>query len=69
MRPYERVLGFTLEHRLALGVFSVLLIAGSYVCYQSLGSDLLPSMDEGGAVLDYIMPAGSSLAHVCASAS
>ena len=29
---------------------------------SSLGSDLLPEMDEGGFVLDYIMPAGSSLA-------
>ena len=26
-----------------------------------LGSDLLPEMDEGGFILDYIMPAGSSL--------
>ena len=25
------------------------------------GSDLLPAMDEGGFILDYIMPAGSSL--------
>jgi CzcA family heavy metal efflux pump len=62
MRPYERVLRFTLEHRLALGALSLLLIAGSYVCYRSLGSDLLPAMDEGGCILDYIMPAGSSLA-------
>src|SRR5208337_2638953 len=29
--------------------------------YQLLGSDLLPEMDEGGFILDYIMPAGSSL--------
>ena len=28
----------------------------------ALGSDLLPEMDEGGFILDYIMPAGSSLA-------
>src|SRR6202142_791180 len=62
MRPYERVLRFTLGHRLALAVFSVLLVAGSYICYRNLGSDLLPAMDEGGCILDYIMPAGSSLA-------
>ncbi|HSY64657.1 MAG TPA: efflux RND transporter permease subunit, partial [Terriglobales bacterium] len=30
-------------------------------CYRALGSDLLPAMDEGGFILDYIMPAGSSL--------
>ena len=28
---------------------------------SALGSDLLPEMDEGGFILDYIMPAGSSL--------
>jgi CzcA family heavy metal efflux pump len=62
MRPYARVLRFSLEHRLVLGAFSVLLIVGSYLCYRNLGSDLLPAMDEGGCILDYIMPAGSSLA-------
>ena len=29
--------------------------------YRALGSDLLPAMDEGGFILDYVMPAGSSL--------
>jgi CzcA family heavy metal efflux pump len=38
------------------------LIVASLVCYKLSGSDLLPEMDEGGFVLDYIMPAGSSLA-------
>ena len=61
MRPYERVLRFTLEHRLILGLFTIALIAVTYVCYQNTGSDLLPAMDEGGFIVDYIMPAGSSL--------
>ncbi len=61
MRVYGTVLRFTLEHRLALALFTVVLIGASYVCYSRLGSDLLPEMDEGGFVLDYIMPAGSSL--------
>jgi len=61
MRVYGSVLRFTLEHRLALALFTVVLIGGSYFCYSRLGSDLLPEMDEGGFVLDYIMPAGSSL--------
>src|SRR6202000_2442057 len=38
-----------------------ILIALSYVCYIHLGSDLLPEMDEGGFILDYVMPPGSSL--------
>src|SRR5437588_8693569 len=62
MRIYERVLRFTLAHPLVLALFSILLIAGTYLCYTHTGSDLLPEMDEGGFVIDYIMPAGSSLA-------
>jgi len=61
MRTYERTLRMTLEHPLLLGVFSVVLVGFSYICYKNLGSDLLPQMDEGGFILDYIMPAGSSL--------
>jgi CzcA family heavy metal efflux pump len=38
-----------------------LLILGTWFAYGKLGSDLLPEMDEGGFILDYIMPAGSSL--------
>jgi multidrug efflux pump subunit AcrB len=41
---------------------SLALIAISFVAFRFLGTDLLPKMDEGGFVLDYIMPAGSSLA-------
>jgi multidrug efflux pump subunit AcrB len=59
---YEKWLRFALEHALALGVFCVILIAVSYLCYSQLGTDLLPHMDEGGFILDYVMPPGSSLA-------
>jgi multidrug efflux pump subunit AcrB len=38
-----------------------ILAAGSYACYKNIGSDLLPEMDEGAFIVDYIMPAGSSL--------
>ena len=40
----------------------LLLVVGTFFAYSGLGSDLLPEMDEGGFILDYIMPAGSSLA-------
>ena len=58
---YERCLRFALERPKWMAVFSVVLIVASYFCYKALGSDLLPAMDEGGFVLDYIMPPGSSL--------
>jgi multidrug efflux pump subunit AcrB len=61
MRTYERTLRFTLEHPLVLALFTILLIAGSYLCYSHTGSDLLPAMDEGGFIVDYTMPPGSSL--------
>ncbi len=62
LRIYERVLKSALAHPVVLAVFVLALIGGSYFCYESVGSDLLPAMDEGGFILDYIMPAGSSLA-------
>jgi multidrug efflux pump subunit AcrB len=61
MRVYERVLRGTLEHPLVFAAFGLAVVAGSYLCYRTLGSDLLPGMDEGGFIVDYIMPAGSSL--------
>jgi multidrug efflux pump subunit AcrB len=60
-RAYSASLRFALARPiiLALGCFG--LIVASYFCYNALGSDLLPAMDEGGFILDYLMPAGSSL--------
>ncbi len=60
-KVYDRTLRFVLAYPWALGLACVALIAASYFCYQALGSDLLPAMDEGGFILDYLMPAGSSL--------
>jgi multidrug efflux pump subunit AcrB len=59
---HERFLRQALARPLLLALFSAGLIVVSYVCYNYSGSDLLPEMDEGGFVLDYLMPAGSSLA-------
>ena len=58
---HERWLRRALERPRLLLAFSLVLVALSYVCYRFSGSDLLPAMDEGGFVIDYIMPAGSSL--------
>ncbi len=61
MRVYEPLLRGALKRPIFLGLFCAALIAGSWVAYKSTGSDLLPEMDEGGFIIDYIMPAGSSL--------
>jgi CzcA family heavy metal efflux pump len=58
---YERWLRRALEHPRSLLAGSVGLILISILCYLALGSDLMPEMDEGGFIIDYIMPPGSSL--------
>jgi multidrug efflux pump subunit AcrB len=59
---HERWLRRALKRSRLLAAFSLGLIVIAFACYQFSGSDLLPAMDEGGFILDYIMPAGSSLA-------
>src|SRR5580704_8109792 len=59
---YERWMRRALEHPVWLAGLCAILIVVSYLCYSHLGSDLLPAMDEGGFILDYVMPPGSSLA-------
>ncbi len=61
LRWHERGLAWALSRPLMLLGICVLLAVGSFFSYRGLGSDLLPEMDEGGFILDYIMPAGSSL--------
>jgi CzcA family heavy metal efflux pump len=58
---YQRALHFSLAYPFALALACFVLVGASYFCYRSLGTDLLPEMDEGGFILDYLMPAGSSL--------
>jgi multidrug efflux pump subunit AcrB len=61
MQRYERTLRTAIARPAMLAVVSLLVMAAAYGGYRLLGTDLLPEMDEGGFILDYIMPAGSSL--------
>ncbi|HZU10468.1 MAG TPA: efflux RND transporter permease subunit, partial [Pseudacidobacterium sp.] len=58
---HSRLLEWSLAKPLLLAVACAVLVLGTWFAYQALGTDMLPEMDEGGFVLDYIMPAGSSL--------
>ena len=58
---YERWLRFALARPGWIAIFSAVLVLISFACYKAIGSDLLPAMDEGGFILDYITPAGTSL--------
>ncbi|HKD59978.1 MAG TPA: efflux RND transporter permease subunit [Terracidiphilus sp.] len=61
LRIHHRVLDWALAKPLWLGVACLLLAVATAIGYHYLGTDQLPEMDEGGFILDYIMPAGSSL--------
>jgi len=58
---YERAMQSILRRPFVLAASVPAIIVLSAVCYHALGSDLLPEMDEGGFILDYYTPPGSSL--------
>jgi CzcA family heavy metal efflux pump len=58
---HEKGLSWSLNRPIVLLGLCAVLVVASWFSYNALGSDLLPEMDEGGFILDYIMPAGSSL--------
>jgi multidrug efflux pump subunit AcrB len=62
LRVYERSLRWALGHRrlVLLGCGPVALIG--VLAYSQLETDFLPAMDEGGFVIDYFTPPGTSLA-------
>ncbi|MBZ5701624.1 MAG: efflux RND transporter permease subunit [Acidobacteriia bacterium] len=66
---FERVINFygdmmkaVLRRPWILGASSAVIVVLAILCYNALGTDLLPAMDEGGFILDYYTPSGSSLA-------
>ena len=61
IRLYERVVRQALRHKaMTLGVCALVLGATVFI-YHKLESDFLPEMDEGGFVIDYHTPFGTSL--------
>jgi CzcA family heavy metal efflux pump len=60
-RLYERGIRWALGRRLIIGAVTVTMILVAYFAYRNVGSGFLPEMDEGGFVLDYLTPPGTSL--------
>jgi CzcA family heavy metal efflux pump len=59
---YEVAVRYALRHRWAtLGACALLLLLGVAI-HHGLDTEFLPPMDEGGFVIDYIAPFGTSLA-------
>ena len=59
---YSRVMQAVLKRPWILIAASLAIIVLAAISYALLDSDLLPGMDEGGFILDYFTPPGSSLA-------
>jgi CzcA family heavy metal efflux pump len=60
-RAYSRALGVMLGRPSAATAAAILLAALTIGLYQFTGTGFLPPADEGGFVLDYLTPEGSSL--------
>jgi CzcA family heavy metal efflux pump len=58
---YESLVRLALRHRWFLLGLCGLIFVGAFVLYGRLKSDFLPPMDEGGFIIDYVAPAGTSL--------
>jgi CzcA family heavy metal efflux pump len=58
---YRRSLRWILSRPRQILWVVVPLLAAGWVAYRHTGSGFMPTMDEGGFVLDYVAPAGTSL--------
>ena len=59
---YRRWLRTMLAHPWLLGVGILPLLLAGTLAYSRVGTGFIPRMDQGGFVLDYVAPAGTSLA-------
>jgi CzcA family heavy metal efflux pump len=58
---YERLLARALNKRLYVFTALLVLVAAGWFSYRQVGSGFMPPMDEGGFILDYWAPPGTSL--------
>lgn len=61
-RAYEKAVRWALRRRLIVGAAALVCVGLAYLCYTKLATGFLPEMDEGGFILDYATPPGTSLA-------
>ncbi|HUL43489.1 MAG TPA: efflux RND transporter permease subunit [Bacteroidota bacterium] len=59
---YEDTTRRLLRHKILVVPFVIGILAVAFLLYSQLGSSFMPEMDEGTFILDYISPAGTSLA-------
>lgn len=60
-RGYEKAVRWALRRRLIVVIAAAVCVALAVLCYTKLETGFLPEMDEGGFILDYTTPPGTSL--------
>src|SRR5437868_1549752 len=60
-RIYGELMGQVLARPAIVLLVAAILLAAGYVTYRNVGSGFMPSMDEGGFILDYRSEPGTSL--------
>jgi len=60
-RGYEKAVRWALHRRLIVVIAAAACVVLAVVCYIKVDTGFLPEMDEGGYILDYITPPGTSL--------
>jgi CzcA family heavy metal efflux pump len=60
-RGYEKAVRWALRRRLIVVIAAAACVGLAVFCYTKLGTGFLPEMDEGGFILDYVTPPGTSL--------
>src|SRR5579864_542948 len=58
---YEKAVRWALRRRLIVVIAAAVCVALAVLCYTKLETGFLPEMDEGGFILDYTTPSGTSL--------
>ncbi len=58
---YARLLGRSIRHPLVAMALVILGLGVGVVAYEGLATGFMPEMDEGAFVIDYFLPAGTSL--------
>lgn len=64
--PYLRLLRWSLKHRAVTLVTAVAMLAGSFVLVPRIGTEFMPTMDEGTFTVNMTMPFGTPLSQTSA---
>jgi len=60
-RVYEKAVRWSLKHRAIVAIIALACVIVGVFLFTQLGTGFLPEMDEGGYVIDYRTPPGTSL--------